>query len=127
MATTQLTKIRKALRVAGNLTVLGNSVLTGSVTLGSGGSAVKGIVAGTLSCIIGSAGGTATTEINTAVANMGLSDIVVPQLPTTLDDDLIFTGLRVPAAGTVQARFYNAGPTVAGGTVSIPYLWVKLT
>lgn len=117
-----LTKIRKALRVAGNLTVLGSTVF------GSGGSAVKGIVAGTLSCIIGTAAGTSTTSINTAVAGIGAQDRVYGHFPAGLNDDLVFDGLSIPAAGSIQASFYN--PTtggIAGGTVNIPYIWYKLT
>ena len=71
---------------------------------------------------------TTTTSIDMTSVAVGAQDRIFGHFPASLNDDLVFDGLSIPDGGTVRASFYN--PTaggIAGGTVSIPYLWYNLT
>jgi hypothetical protein len=102
--------------------------LGGATSIGSGGTGIKKISKGISAVDPGSIAATTRGTATMTITGVAVGDIIILNVPSTLEAGLLYCGCYPSAADTVTLLLYNAtGSPIDGASIGWPYEWHDLT
>lgn len=99
-----------------------------AITIGTGGTQLKKILAGSAAADPASIPATSTGTVDITITGLAVGDVVILMRPAGLNDDLIYSGCRVQAADTLRIFLYNpTAGAIDDGSLTWEYAWLDLT
>ena len=111
----------------GTSNITSDVVMTGGLTLGSGGSEVSKILKGTVAVTISALNAAAEEDVEVTVTGVAAGDAIsVTPLAAAMETGVAIVGAWYSAANKIKIRFSNVhGSTLTGSTSNFTYLIIK--